>query len=81
MGAITVFDHYNCFGQNTRFYWNPRDPDGGQYFQRDLHRAGLRNDVVSSILVPRGYTAILYTHYGFDAESQRFGGRYANDAA
>ena len=72
MGAVTVFEHYNCYGQHARFYWNPLDPDGGQYFQRDVRRAGLRNDRASSIMVPAGYAAILYEHYGFDGSTERF---------
>ena len=80
MGAVTVFEHYNCYGQSNRFYWNPNDPDGGQYFKGDIYRSGLRNDVVSSLVVPRGYTVVLYNGYGFDGETQRFYGKYQNDA-
>ena len=78
LGAVTVFDNFNCSGNNVRFYWNPNDPDGGQYTYNDIREAGLRNDSVSSILVPPGYTAKLYKHDGFYPEPYVVKGAYAD---
>lgn len=79
MGAITLFDQADCRGSSARLYWVPWDVDGGQYILDDLEAAGMEDNTVSSIQVPRGYTAILYKHDGFDEEVARVTGWYENE--
>jgi len=79
MGAVTLFASWDCVGSSARLYWVPWDVDGGQYILEDLEAAGLENDTISSIQVPRGYTAILYKHDGFDEELARVNGWYENE--
>ena len=79
MGAITLFDQADCRGSSARLYWVPWDIDGGQYILDDLEVAGMEDNTVSSIQVPRGYTAILYKHDGFDEEVARVTGWYENE--
>ena len=76
MGAVTVFDRSDCSGLPSRFYWNPVDPDGGQYIITDFQYAEHLNDSASSLMVPRGYTAILYRSSAFENEIGRFEGGY-----
>lgn len=80
MGAITLFASWDCRGSSARLYWVPWDADGGQYILDDLEAAGMEDNTVSSIQVPRGYTAILYRHDGFDEELARVYGMYENEA-
>ena len=80
MGAVTVFGDYDCTSKSARFYWNRNDPDGGQYSSLDVKQAGLSLSGPLSLLVPRGYTAVFYSDDGFQHESQRFTGRYKDDA-
>ena len=79
MGGVTFFERDDCRGPSARLYWNPLDLDGGQYNLDDLEAAGLEDDTVSSVQVPRGYTAILYKHDGFVEEIHRITGWYEND--
>jgi len=79
MGAVTIFQDHGCQGKSSRFYWNPDDIDGGQYHSADSEKAGLDQNSASSIMVPRGYTAIMYGGKGFNDEIKRFEGRYLND--
>ena len=71
MGAVTMFHNWDCHESSARVYWNPEDPDGGQYILDDLKLMGFENDTISSIQVPRGYTALLYNDNGFVAEVGR----------
>ena len=80
MGAITVFDHYDCKQNSGLFYWNPDDPFGGQYVSRDFELARLSPNLPKSVLVPRGYTAVFYSEDSFENESQRIIGSFVNDA-
>ena len=79
MGAITLFANWDCRGSSARVYWNPEDADGGQYILDDLEEAGLEDNTVSSIQVPRGYVAILFRHDGFVEEVGRVRGWYENE--
>ena len=60
MGAVTLFKEPHCYGQSARFYWVPDDIDGGQYVLTDLQKGGVIDNTISSLQIPRGYTAILY---------------------
>ena len=78
MGAVTLYDFYDCRGDSTRAYWVPWDIDGGQYVNEDLRSYGMEDNTVTSIQVPRGYTAILYKDDAFFNELASYKGWYKN---
>ena len=45
----------------------------------DLWKVGMESDTISSVQVPRGYTAILYKDDGFVNEIHRIHGWYENE--
>ena len=65
MGAVNIYRGVDCTGQSGRFYYNPDDRNGGQYYQGNLGKAGLGDNEAQSIQVPEGYTAYLYKYNGF----------------
>ena len=79
MGAVTIYNEHGCYGPSARLFWNPEDPEGGQYYLSDLEKAGVPNNWSSAIRVPQGYTAILYDHDGFGAEKKRVRGSFISD--
>ena len=80
MGAVTLFRDTKCSGTSARLYWVPWDlSNAGQYMQDDLELAGGLNDTISSLQVPKGYTAILYGDDGFVNEITRVKGEYEYD--
>ena len=32
MGAVTLYRNHHCKGKSARLFWNPEDPEGGQYY-------------------------------------------------
>ena len=38
MGAINIYRAYDCYGNSARLYWNPDDPEGGQYTLEDMKK-------------------------------------------
>lgn len=60
IGAVTVFDHEYCHGPSARYYWNPEDPVGGQYYHKDMNKLENLSEWVGSVAVPEGYTVELY---------------------
>ena len=79
MGAVTMFKHSDCVGKSLRVYYNPNDPVGGQYNIEDLEALGMENDSISSIMVPKGYTAYLYDEGGFTGLMETIEGQYIDD--
>ena len=79
MGAVTLYGQHGCNGPSARLFWNPEDPEGGQYYWSDLDKAGAANDTISAIQVPRGYVAILYHHDSFTSEFRRIRGSYISE--
>ena len=66
IGAVTVFERYNCSQNSARFYWDPESLQSGTFYNReDLMYAGMRDNMASSIMVPKGYTVELYSMPGF----------------
>ena len=60
IGAVTLFDNQYCWGDSARFYWDPQDPVGGQYYWNDLNKAGFAPRKAGSIAIPRGYYVELF---------------------
>merc|ERR1739844_845818 len=79
MGGVTFYERDDCRGPSARLYWNPLDLDGGQYNNEDVVEAGLEDNTVSSVQVPRGYTAILYYKDGLNNEMISIKGWYEHD--
>ena len=80
MGAVTLFKAEHCYGASARFYWVPDDIDGGQYNRNDLLKGGVIDNTVSSLQIPRGYTAILYNEIDLTAEIARHRGAFVDEA-
>ena len=59
--AVTVYQHCGYEGYRVRL-------PPGNYSMGDLHARGVRNDDLSSIRVPRGYTVTIYEHDGFQGQ-------------
>ena len=68
LGAINIYRNVDCRGPSARVYWNPEDPEGGQYNKSDLARMGYDAASGSSIQVPKGYMANLYINDGLNGE-------------
>ena len=61
IGAVTVFEDDNCSGASARFYWDPDSGVNGTFYNmEDMMYAGLRNDSMHSMVVPKGYLVELY---------------------
>ena len=79
IGAVTLFEDYDCSGASGRLYWDPEGPASGtMYNVEDLHYGGVRNNNMQSLLVPKGYTVELYEHDGFTGRKQVVVGEYLN---
>ena len=44
LGAVVVYQFSQCTGGSARFYWNPRDPQGGVYDLNAMEFLGSTND-------------------------------------
>jgi len=67
IGAVTIFEDGDCSGASARFYWDPdNEMNGTHYNNEDMMYAGLRNDSMHSLMVPKGYLVELYEHAGFN---------------
>ena len=79
IGAVTIFEGHECSGASTRFYWDPYDGDAGTHYSwEDIEFAGLRDNTFSSIAVPKGYVAELFTEPGFYGHPQVVEGAWKN---
>ena len=77
VGAVTLFEDADCSGASARFYWDPESLENGTFYnQEDLKYAGMRDNTLSSVMVPKGYTVELYRHAGFYGESNVIEGAY-----
>ena len=66
IGAVTLFEDYDCSGASARFYWDPEgEMNGTHYNYEDMLYAGLRNDSMNSLMVPKGYIVELYEYRAF----------------
>lgn len=64
-GAVTLFDEPDCAGRSGAFFATQEPTHKALYNTGNLVREHLEGDMVSSVLVPRGYTLRLYEHDGF----------------
>ena len=77
VGAVTLFEDEDCSGASARFYWDPESLENGTFYNNeDLKYAGMRDNTLSSVMVPKGYTVELYRHAGFYGESNVIEGAY-----
>ena len=77
IGAVTVFEDWDCTGASARFYWDPESKENGTFYSvEDLEYAGLRNNNFSTIVVPKGYLVELYDGNGFTGRKQVVIGAY-----
>lgn len=61
VGAVTLFEDEDCSGASARFYWNPASLENGTFYNfEDMLYGGMRNNVVTSVMVPKGYAVKLY---------------------
>ena len=61
VGAVTVFEDEDCSGASARFYWNPASLENGTFYNfEDMVYGGMRNNAVTSVMVPKGYAVQLY---------------------
>ena len=66
IGAVTVFEDGDCSGASGRFYWDPDSGENGTFYNtEDMMYAGLRDNSMHSIVVPKGYLVELYGEPGF----------------
>jgi len=79
IGAVNIYRHVECYGNSARLYWNPDDPEGGQYNLDDMKRMGYSDNTASSIQVPKGYQAYLYKDNGLNGDYLKVEGAYVDD--
>lgn len=78
--AVTVFEDAGCQGKAGRLYATS-DPTSKAYFSTsDLEYNNIRNDEMSSIAVPFGYSIDLYQDNGFLGDELSKDGLLWNDA-
>ena len=73
-GAVTAFEDKDCKGDFGRFD-STIDPHGtAEYTETDMKTQNLKNDYISSIMVPQGYTVELFKDDGFGGGSVTMSG-------
>ena len=77
VGAVTLFEDVDCSGASARFYWNPASLENGTFYNfEDMKYGGLRDNVLTSIMVPKGYAVELYENLGFHGNFELIEGAY-----
>ena len=81
VGAITIFEDHDCSGASARFYWDPDSGMNGTFYNmEDMMYAGLRDNSMHSVMVPKGYLVELYQHPGFYGYKEVVEGAYIDDS-
>lgn len=60
-GAVMLFSNYDCHEISAYFISNTDPHQDQEYTRADMQYLGMPNDVVSSVMVPYGYSVILYS--------------------
>ena len=64
-GAVTLFSDSDCRGRSAVFF-GPKDLlDRQGYVLSDFNNRDFGNDSASSLMIPYGYKALLYSDGGF----------------
>jgi len=78
LGAAVIYKYKECIGQSARFFWNPRDIQGGVYDLNATENLGSEDDTASSISVPPGYYVEVYLN-NLIGDYSIYAGRFDNN--
>ena len=67
-GAVVVYNDANCNGASGRYYANKDPKLDSTYTYSEFKASNGRNDSVSAVRVPYGYTAHFFEHDGFQGK-------------
>ena len=79
-GAVVVFNDPDCTGVSGRFYANKDSNQDATFIYSEFKASNGRNDSVTSVKVPYGYTAYLYQHDAFMGKEWVVEGKMPTDS-
>ena len=79
-GAVTAFKDYDCTNASGRFYASADSQTSREeYTDKDLVANNLCSDCLSAVMVPEGYSVILYANADLSGDSYTIEGAYDDE--